>query len=352
MGGPPVASPRRSGALDSLAFLPVRAWVAAMKDVEPDRAVQIGARLGRAVARMGGYATEAARVNLRVAFPEWSEARREAVLLDSYASLGRTAADIALLQGRHREALLEGVELTGLEHVEAAHARSRTGGFIVLTAHFGSWDLCGAALAVKYGYPLTVVQKGFANPALSAMLSRARGAGLASQGALLEELSKGRSAAAGMLRAIRDGRKVVVLMDQNAHAEEGVFAPFFSRLACTRSAPVLVAMKRGVPILPVFPFRRGESARHEARALAPLYFDASATDAGDESLTRNVADMNRVIERVIRQAPDHWLWAHRRWRTRPGAPADAAERGPVYPARPRLLRSLRHRLRASPSSRA
>ena len=161
MGARPVAPSTRLGALDALASLPVRAFVAAMKDVAPDRAVRIGASLGRGVARAGGYATEAARVNLRIAFPDWSEARREAVLLDSYANLGRTAVEIALLQGRHREALLAGVELTGLEHVEAAHARSKTGGFIVLTAHFGSWDLCGAALAAKYGYPLTVVQKGY-----------------------------------------------------------------------------------------------------------------------------------------------------------------------------------------------
>jgi KDO2-lipid IV(A) lauroyltransferase len=328
---------------DSLAMLPVHGFVAALKHLPPARAVRVGASLGRGIAGLGGYATEAARANLELAFPEWSAARRDAVLVESYANLGRTAAEIALLQGPHRAALIDGVELTGLEHVEAAHAHSKSGGFIVLTAHFGSWDLCGAALAAKYGYALTVVQKGFENPGLTRMLSRARGAGSAREGALLEELTKGRSAAAGMLRAIRDGRKVVVLMDQNAHREEGVFVPFFSRLACTRSAPVLIAMKRGVPILPVFPFRKGTSHLHEARALPPLVFEGDADD--EVCLTQNVAKMTRVIEGAIRDAPDHWLWAHRRWRTRPRQSDDAADLLPQYSGQPRLMRKLRHRFR-------
>ena len=84
--------------------------------------MRVGAALGRGVARLGGYATEAARVNLQVAFPDWSDAQREEVLVDSYANLGRTVAEIALLQGPHRSALLDRVELTGTEHVEAAHA--------------------------------------------------------------------------------------------------------------------------------------------------------------------------------------------------------------------------------------
>ena len=75
-------------------------------------------------------------------------------------------------------------------------------------------------------------------------------------------------------------------------------------------------MNRGVPVLPVFVFREGGTARHVVKVCPPLELESGEKDP-EGALARNVARMNEAIETAIRAAPDHWLWPHRRFKTRP-----------------------------------
>lgn len=287
----------------------------------------MAARWGRRVARWGGRVTDTARINIEIAFPEKAEQERQRMLSDAYANMGRVVAELALLQGPRRSSLLDSVRIEGLEHLAEAEAASPSGGVIVLTAHFGSWDLCAAALSSR-GFPLSVVHRGFANPHLHSMITQLR----VGDSPHLEQLQMGKRAVGGLLRSLREGRKLIVLADQNARPDEGVFVPFFSRLACTRYAPALIAMRRGVPILPAFVYRQGERAEHVVRIDPPLFIGDA--DPGDpEALVDHVALMTRSIENAIRSAPDHWLWAQRRWKTRPTDVTDPVERQPIYPSR-------------------
>lgn len=341
-------SPRSAG-LDALGFLPFRALRASLRNLPPEKAVRFGARCGRAIARLGGGGARVARTNLALAFPEKSEQERADLIRDTYANMGRVVAELALLQGRHRQALLAGVRIEGLEHLAAAEAASPNGAVMVLTAHFGSWDLCAAALSDQ-GHPLTVIHRGFSNHELEAMFSQIR----RGEEGDLEELKMGPRAVSGVLGALRRGRKLVVLADQNARPEEGVFVPFFGVLACTRSAPALIAMRRQVPILPAFVFREGESARHVVRLSPPLIPSAPVEDEdADAALESHVASMTRSIEEAIRKAPDHWLWLHRRWKTRPEGADPTCPEAFAYPLRRGLIRQIRRawrrrRLNASP----
>ena len=281
--------------------------------LSPDRAVALGATLGTTYARLRGPRTREAAINLAVALPDWSDGERRRVLVASFANLGRCIAEVLLLQGTQREGLLDGLTVEGLEHYDTAKQASASGGVIVLTAHFGSWELCGAAMAQR-GYPLSVVHHGFANPYLDGMVSRWRRA------SGVEEIRMG-SASMGVFRALAKGRLVALLLDQSAHRDEGVFAPFFGEPALTRSAPATLAAGRGVPVLPVFIFRMGQTSRHVVKVYPPLEMDSGGEDP-DVEVVRNVARMNQAIETAIRSAPDHWLWPHRRFKNRPeGAPA-------------------------------
>ncbi len=290
------------------------------RHLPPDRAVALGASVGAAYARLGGPRTREAAINLALAFPGWSREERRKALVAAFANLGRCIAEVFVLQGPHRRRLLEGVSVEGLENYELAKSRSASGGVIVLTAHFGSWELCGTAMAHR-GYPVSVVHHEIENPGLSAMVSGWRRA------AGVEELRLGRAVTA-VFRALARGRLVTMLIDQNAHRDEGVFAPFLGHAALTRSGPANLAMSRGVPVLPVFLFRKGATSRHVVRICPPLDLEPAGDDP-KAALARNVGRMNVVIEEAIRAAPDHWLWAHRRFKTRPpGEPA-------VYPRRRR-----------------
>lgn len=272
------------------------------------RALALGAGLGRAWARLGGPRTQVARVNLRIAFPDWSEAAREAVLVRSFENMGRSLAEFALLARLGPEALRERVRIEGREHFEAARSASKSGGVIAITGHFGSWELLAAAMAA-HGFPFVAVQKPRESPLLDAIVERYRNLGGA------EFLARG-DAARAALRALRDGKAVAILYDQDAPRDEGVFVPFFGRLASTRDGPVRIALRTRAPVLPIFLHRIGTGSTHVAQFRPPIEMLRPEGDV-ESAIRENARRMTESIEREIVRAPDHWSWIHRRWKTQP-----------------------------------
>ena len=259
----------------------------------------------------------AARVNLRIAFPNWSEAERDRVLRESFASLGCSIVELAWLGRRDPAAFAARVRVEGLEHLAAARERSAGGGLIVLTAHFGSWEMFAAAMTA-HGHPIIAVQRARDDAGLDEVLSERRREGGASY------LTRG-NAALGALRALRRGAVLALPFDQNTRADEGVLVPFFGRYASVHGGVVRIAMTTGVPVLPAFLHRdRQDPLRHVARIRAPLVL---AAGDGETALLENARRMTRAIEDEVRAAPEMWTWAHRRWRTQPpGEPPPAYRR--------------------------
>jgi KDO2-lipid IV(A) lauroyltransferase len=247
-------------------------------------------------------------VNLRIAFPEWTESRRRSVLAASYANLARSIVELALLRRGDAEELRRLVSVEGLEHLEAARRQSETGGVIALTAHFGSWELLAAAM-VAHGLSVTLVQRTRDNPLIEELVSFLRDRGGS-------ELFPRGSAARSALRALREGKIFALIYDQNCSREEGVFVSFFGRLACTRSGPPRIAMHTGAPVLPVFVERQGGGAHHRVR-IHPALEILPAGEDREAAIRENARRMTQAIEEEIRRVPDHWIWGHRRWRTQP-----------------------------------
>jgi KDO2-lipid IV(A) lauroyltransferase len=293
---------------DRLRALAAHALVGLVQFLPKETALRIAGRLGRMYALLGGPRISVGRVNLRIAFPEWTESRRREVLAESCANLLRGFVEFALLSRADAEGLRRTVRVDGLEHLEAARKASEKGGAIALTAHFGSWELLVAAV-VAHGLPVTVVHRARENPLTGELLGSLReqtGAELFARG----------SAARAALRALREGGMVAMTYDQNCARKKGVFVPFFGRLACAHSAPPRIAMRTGAPVVPVFVEREGTSGRHRARFLPALELLPEGDDR-EAAVRENARRMTQVIEEQIRRLPDHWIWVHRRWRTQP-----------------------------------
>jgi KDO2-lipid IV(A) lauroyltransferase len=276
-----------------------------------ERAVALGGTAGRWYARLSAPRTRTARINLRIAFPHWSEERRRRVLERSLENLGRCIVEFTQFASLDEAALRERVTISGLEHLDEARKASRSGGIVVLTGHFGSWELLAASMSA-WGFPVVAVRRLRDNRALEAVASRLRAAG----GTRM--LARG-SAARAALRALRAGDYLAMPYDQNCKREEGVFVQFFGRLACTRDGPPRMATRTGAPVLPVFLYRQPDGFHHEARILPPLELAPEEGDreARQAAIVENAQRMTRVMEDVVREAPDHWIWIHARWRTQP-----------------------------------
>jgi KDO2-lipid IV(A) lauroyltransferase len=124
------------------------------------------------------------------------------------------------------------------------------------------------------------------------------------------------------LRAFKRGEAVGILMDQNMMADEGAFVPFFGRPACTTTAPARLARRAGVPIVLGLVIWDSELRKYRLR-FDPV--DWIKRDIAEDEILANTANFTRLIENYVRRYPDHWLWVHRRWKTRPpGEP-------PLYP---------------------
>jgi KDO2-lipid IV(A) lauroyltransferase len=244
--------------------------------------------------------------NLAIAFPELAADARLRLAREAWQHLGMTVVELARLLHQPIEATLEELTLEGLEHLHGVMREYGRG--LVLTAHLGNWEYL-AAVSLLVGHPVAIVVRPLDSGVLDdqAMAMR-RKTGV--------ELIDKRGALRGALEALRRGRLVAVLLDQNAARREGVFVPFFGQAASTSRSLALLAVRTRTPILPMF-IRRTGVARHHVRVETPLV-PAVSNDA-DATIVELTARCTRVIEAAIRRAPEQWLWAHDRWRTRPPA---------------------------------
>ncbi len=246
-------------------------------------------------------------LNLGWAFPGWTPEERRRVRVACFERTAEGFAEIAHLGAERMQDLEARVEVQGFEHAEAARAASSRGGCVILTAHFGAWELL-IATCTRFGLPVTLVHRPNRNPLLDAEIGRWRAL------AGVELLNRG-SAARGALRALRRGGFLAMPLDQDTPREEGVFVPFFGRPACTRDAPARIANRLDVPVLPVFLYRTGPG-RHIMRFEPPIELVPDGDDK-DAAALENTRRMTAVIEAAIRRAPEQWIWFHRRWKTAP-----------------------------------
>ncbi len=225
-----------------------------------------------------------------------------------YRQLGRTAVEHARLLAGKTSDLRDRLTISGEEHI--ARARQEGRGVILITGHFGYWELLGATVALL-GYPITVVAKKLHNPAVDRLMLKGRER-------LGMKVTNMDSAAPVMLRALRRNECIGLLADQDA-GPGGVFVEFLGLRASTYQGPALFALRTGALIVPCFIIRSGPE-RHRVCFEAPI----EATPTGDEpaDIARITQAYTDVLARYILDYPDHWFWVHRRWKT--PVPADSS----------------------------
>jgi KDO2-lipid IV(A) lauroyltransferase len=275
------------------------------------RALRIGAALGAFLAGAARPQRRIALHNLRLAFPQHSEAERRAILRRSGVNLGRMVAEVCHLEALTRDTVERYVTVDDPGALAAGLAAVRERGGVILTGHFGNWELLAYAYSLL-GHPVTLVHRPLRNALIGAEIDRIR------TRAGTRSMAK-KAAARELLRALERRELVAIPADQNQTRRYGVFVDFFGVPASTTPGPARLALRTGAPIYPVFLVREGESERHRLIVRPPV--EVARTGHREADILTTTQRCTAVLEDMIRQHPDHWIWFHKRWKTRPlGAP--------------------------------
>ncbi|MBV8843140.1 MAG: lysophospholipid acyltransferase family protein [Bryobacterales bacterium] len=260
----------------------------------------LGYRLDRRHVRIGLR-------NLAIAFPAKSADQHRRILRASYLNLGLGAAEYVRLGGFFYRRLKRRVVYRRFEYWDEIKKRYPGKGVIVLTAHFGNFELLSAAHAL-HGYQISLVHHTQRFLMADALMSYVRErAGIT--------IIRKHTAARAVLKALSQGQLVGIPFDQNAKRSEAVFVPFFGEPAATASGLARLAAIAQVPVVPVFLVRQPDRRTHRIEILDEIATQRSSDPAAD--IEENTRRFTRAIEDFVKLYPEQFLWTHRRYRTRP-----------------------------------
>ncbi|MGH7863791.1 MAG: lysophospholipid acyltransferase family protein [Candidatus Binataceae bacterium] len=245
--------------------------------------------------------------NLKIAFPEKTDAERWRILRASYLNLGRCAAEYIRLAGFFRHRLARRTRYATMFDLEGFLPAYRRQGILILSAHFGNFELL-APVHAMHGYQVSLVHRTqrilFADKLLTYVRERAG----------VQVIRKYRAARA-VIRALDNGELVGIPFDQNAKRREAVYAPFFGELAATSSGLARLAASSRAHVLPVFIVREGDGRHHRIEIHDPIEVQRTSDPQAD--IVENTRRFVNAVEGIARRYPEQFLWTHRRYRTRP-----------------------------------
>ncbi len=273
-------------------------------------AIATGRGFGHLAYAFAGRLRRTGLRNLEMAFPEMSQRERERVVHGCFLSLGRQLGEFSQFNRATPESLRRIVDCVGLENLEAAQKRGK--GVLLFTGHLGAWELSSFALAA-FGHPLGFIVRRLDNEKIEPLIEKVR---TRFGNEAIDKFTSPRR----LLRALREGKTLGVLVDVNTHPPGAVFVDFFGIPAATTTGLANLALRTEAAVLPVF------AAWDEERRRFVLYVDPplEITRSGEmeEDVGLLTAKVTSVIETYVRRFPDQWLWIHKRWNTRPPGEAN------------------------------
>jgi KDO2-lipid IV(A) lauroyltransferase len=266
---------------------------------------RVGIALGRIVYLLHSKLRRVGMRNLGMVFPENSIPERRRILRGEFMSLGRQLAEVCLFPRYTKENVSEVVIYDGFENYEQASARGK--GVLFLTGHLGGWELSAFAHSL-YGHPLHFVMRPLDNPYLDRLVRQYR----TMHGNIAIDKD---DPVRELLRAMKEGATVGILMDTNVMPPQAVFVDFFGICAGTASGLARIALRTNAAVVPGFTV--WDSALGKYRLRFDPAIPLIRTGDQEADILANTQQFTKIIERFVRKYPDQWLWVHRRWKTRP-----------------------------------
>jgi KDO2-lipid IV(A) lauroyltransferase len=248
------------------------------------------------------------RINLALCFPEKTEAERDAIGLRHFRMLGRNALELGIMAFGSERRVKGLVDVEDLENLTRHVGRP----VIILAPHFVGLNMGGVRVAWTIPESASIYSRQ-KNPVLDWLFMRARSR---FGNPLLVSRQEGLR---GVVRVIKSGKAFYFLPDMDFGIRDAIFSPFFGVPAATVTALPRLARLTGALVVPVV--TRQEGDRYIAR-FYPAWEDYPSGD-----LEADVRRMNAFIEDRVREVPEQYFWAHKRFKTRPPGEPSPYKRG-------------------------
>ncbi len=179
------------------------------------------------------------------------------------------------------------------------------GNVIGVSAHYGNWELAGSFWATLSDIPVVSIMRPFSNPLIGKYILRGR------EASNHQSISKD-GGIRGLMRALKEGKSIALLVDQHASTREGgIETIFFGQPCRTHSSPAILHLKTGIPILPQVTRRLDENGHFEF--IMGDMIEYKPTGDKEKDIQTVTQMYTTALEKIIAADPTQWMWAHRRW---------------------------------------
>lgn len=244
--------------------------------------------------------------NITRVFPEKTHAERLSLAKKSMQNMCYNFIEFGLLPFLNKSNFEQNTVFHGLENWRSAQSQGK--GALFLTLHLGNGDQAIALLTLK-GVPIHVISKKFSNRFAHEFWFGVR-----------EKLGThfidphGVKSSFEILKACKKNEAVIFVLDQFMGPPYGIETSFFGHKTGTAYGLALFALKTGAPVLPIYTFRDKEYKTHIVIEKPVEIRDLDPNSDRDLQIKAITEQYNRVIERLIRENSEHWMWVHRRWK--------------------------------------
>ena len=254
--------------------------------------LQQAQRFGSCIGNMLYYLLRSRRAiameNLHSAFPEKSKSEIIQIAKGSFKNFGISMAELLWFPKLNDDWLTKLIKSDDIQKVNRAHTKGK--GLIVLSGHFGNWELIASGIARLSHTPFTIVVQRQSNKLVDDVINKHR----------IREI----------LTTLQNGGVIALAPDQSA-PKEGVYVEFFGRSVPTHQGPAVFALRCRSPILIGFLIRQSDGS-YNCVIEEIAYSDIKGYDS--EAVKILTQRHTACLEKYIRLYPDHWLWMHRRWK--------------------------------------
>ena len=250
--------------------------------------------------------------NVQAAFPEKSKKEVRRIVRESLAHMIAVSCEFFWIRKRNADLpSLVDIEEQTLENFERCRKAGKP--VIFISPHHGNWEFGGQMLSLGLGFTISTIMRSPQNPYLGKLLVSGRSV----KGV---EIIFSKGAARAVMKAVKDGRSIGILMDQNTRVRDGgIFVDFFGLKVPVTSLPARIALKDKLPIVLGTEYRTGKRF-----GMTTVYIEPQDDDT-EESLTQR---MISAVEDIVRKWPEQYLWAYRRFQHIP--PGEDRSRYPAY----------------------